>query len=132
MRIVGLGLCLFIACMLSPRGEAADAPRLVDPRLVLERIAAEPEIVTPTGIAVDHRGRILVIESHTHFPPEHYKGPRADLHPRLRRSGPRRASRTGRHLLRGHQVDHEPGGGARRDGLRREPGRNLPARRPRR
>ena len=78
MRIVGLGLCLFIACMLSPRGEAADAPRLVDPRLVLERIAAEPEIVTPTGIAVDHRGRILVIESHTHFPPENYKGPRAD------------------------------------------------------
>jgi hypothetical protein len=27
----------------------ADEPRALDPRLVLERIAAEPEIVTPTG-----------------------------------------------------------------------------------
>ncbi len=56
----------------------ADPPRPVDSRLVLERIAAEPELVTPTGIAIDHRGRVLVIESHTHFPPANYKGPRAD------------------------------------------------------
>ena len=49
-----------------------------DPRLVFERIAAEPEIVTPTGLTVDRRGRILVIESHTHFRPPGYKGPPAD------------------------------------------------------
>ncbi|MHB1559287.1 MAG: PVC-type heme-binding CxxCH protein, partial [Isosphaeraceae bacterium] len=45
---------------------------------MLERIAAEPELVTPTGIAIDRRGRLLVIESHTHFPPAGYKGPKAD------------------------------------------------------
>jgi putative membrane-bound dehydrogenase-like protein len=45
---------------------------------VFERIAAEPQIVTPTGIAVDGLGRVLVIESHTHFRPEGYKGPPAD------------------------------------------------------
>jgi len=53
-------------------------PRPLDSRLVFERVAAEPEIVTPTGIAVDSRGRVLVIECHTHFPPEGYQGPRAD------------------------------------------------------
>ncbi len=53
-------------------------PRVLDPALRVERIAAEPEIVTPTGIAVDARGRVLVIESHTHFRPEGYQGPPAD------------------------------------------------------
>jgi putative membrane-bound dehydrogenase-like protein len=57
---------------------ASDPPRSVDPRLVFERIAAEPEIVTPTGLTVDRRGRVLVIESHTHFRPRGYKGPQAD------------------------------------------------------
>ncbi len=59
-------------------GANAAAPRLLDSRLVFERIAAEPEIVTPTGIAVDGRGRVLVIESHTHFRPASYSGPPAD------------------------------------------------------
>ena len=53
-------------------------PRSVDPRLVLEQVAKEPEIVTPTGLAVDPRGRVLVIESHTHFRPKGYRGPTAD------------------------------------------------------
>ena len=53
-------------------------PRTLDSRLVFELIATEPEIVTPTGIAVDQRGRILVVESHTHFRPAGYKGPPAD------------------------------------------------------
>jgi putative membrane-bound dehydrogenase-like protein len=59
-------------------GLGAVPPKVLDPRLVFERIAAEPEIVTPTGIAVDGRGRILVIESHTHFRPPNYSGPPAD------------------------------------------------------
>jgi putative membrane-bound dehydrogenase-like protein len=74
-----LGLYMVVCGMLTEPGVSAAAPpRPVDPRLVFERIAAEPEIVTPTGIAVDARGRILVIESHTHFPPKDYKGPRSD------------------------------------------------------
>src|SRR5262245_38636253 len=77
----GAGLGLWIAVVVGGMVEevgAAPPPRPVDPRLVLERIAAEPEIVTPTGIAVDARGRRLAIESHTHFPPRDYRGPRAD------------------------------------------------------
>jgi putative membrane-bound dehydrogenase-like protein len=57
---------------------ASSPPQSLDSRLVFERIAAEPEIVTPTGIAVDQRGRILVVESHTHFRPAGYQGPPAD------------------------------------------------------
>ncbi len=63
---------------LSLLGAAADAPQATDSRLVVERFVAEPDLVTPTGIAVDHRGRVLVIESHTHFRPDDYPGPPAD------------------------------------------------------
>lgn len=55
-----------------------EMPKVVDQRLTLELYAAEPDIVTPTGIAVDRKGRVLVIESHTHFRPEGYKGPPGD------------------------------------------------------
>jgi putative membrane-bound dehydrogenase-like protein len=58
--------------------DPAAPPRSLDARLVLDRIAAEPTIVTPTGLTVDRRGRILVIESHTHFRPQNYHGPAAD------------------------------------------------------
>ncbi len=57
-------------------------PITSDPRLVIEKFAADPDIVTPTGIAVDAKGGVLVIESHTHFRPEGYKGPPTD---RIRR-----------------------------------------------
>ena len=59
-------------------GSQTTPPKALDSRLVFERVAAEPEIVTPTGIAVDSRGRVLVIESHTHFRPAGYPGPPAD------------------------------------------------------
>jgi hypothetical protein len=49
-----------------------EMPRTVDPRLKIELFAADPDIVTPCGIAVDARGRVLAIESHTHFPPPGY------------------------------------------------------------
>jgi putative membrane-bound dehydrogenase-like protein len=80
MKSAGLGLWIVISSAVSGAagGSAASPPRVLDSRLVFERIAAEPEIVTPTGIAVDHRGRILVVESHTHFRPAGYQGPSAD------------------------------------------------------
>ena len=53
-------------------------PKVLDERLELDLIAAEPAIVTPTGIACDERGRLFVIESHTHFRPKDYSGPGGD------------------------------------------------------
>jgi putative membrane-bound dehydrogenase-like protein len=60
-----------------PDGDRPD-PTSPDARLTIERFAADPQIVTPTGIAVEANGRVLVIESHTHFRPEDYAGPKAD------------------------------------------------------
>src|SRR5690349_8070722 len=67
-------LLILLATVAAP----VELPRVVDPRLRIELVAAEPDIVTPTGIAVDERGRVLCIESHTHFRPKDYVGPPAD------------------------------------------------------
>jgi putative membrane-bound dehydrogenase-like protein len=61
-----------------PDDPKTDVPRAHDQRLVVELFAASPDIVHPIGIAFDRKGRMLVIESHTHFPPEHYQGPKFD------------------------------------------------------
>ena len=50
-------------------------PKVHDPGLVLELVAAEPDIVHPIACDCDARGRLLVIESHTHFAPKDYAGP---------------------------------------------------------
>jgi putative membrane-bound dehydrogenase-like protein len=74
-----VGLWIAVGSIIATEdGAKAAAPRALDSRLAFERIATEPEIVTPTGIAVDGRGRVLVIESHTHFRPAGYAGPPAD------------------------------------------------------
>ena len=39
---------------------------------------AEPEIVTPIGIAIDKPGRVFAVESHTHLPKPGYSGPKRD------------------------------------------------------
>ena len=49
-------------------------PRSTDPRLKIELFADSLQIVTPTGIDVDRKGRVWAIESNTHFPPEGYAG----------------------------------------------------------
>src|SRR5688572_1305879 len=53
-------------------------PTLHDPRLQLTLVAEAPEIVTPIGVNVDRRGRVYVVESHTHFPKPEYPGPKSD------------------------------------------------------
>lgn len=66
-------------CLLLAAGPALAAPPAVtDDRLVLELVAREPEIVTPTGLAVDEQGRVWVLENHTHHRPAEYKGPASD------------------------------------------------------
>src|SRR6266852_347711 len=77
-------LPLLALCVLSAHpayGEEkpdADAPRAADASLRVDLFAAAPDVVQPISIDVDARGRLLVIESHTHFRPPHYKGPKDD------------------------------------------------------
>jgi putative membrane-bound dehydrogenase-like protein len=57
---------------------ADDRPQLLDPRLTLELVAEQPDIVTPTGVAVDTKGRIFAIENNTHQRTPDYQGPPTD------------------------------------------------------
>ncbi len=72
--------CLtFLIVVLPVRGaEPPELPRASDDRLQVDLFAASPDIVHPIGIAFDRRGRLLVVESHTHFRPENYQGPKHD------------------------------------------------------
>ncbi len=72
-----MALMLVLGLMAVGPGKV-EMPRVVDPRLAIDLFASDPEIVTPTGIAVDARGRVFVIECHTHFRPDGYQGPPAD------------------------------------------------------
>lgn len=64
-------------------GKVAGADEIAPPRplvdgVSVELIAAEPDIVTPVGMAFDNKGRLLVVESHTHKRQEDYGGPEHD------------------------------------------------------
>lgn len=56
----------------------ADVPRSLDPRLEIVPFAASPDIVHPIAVDFDAKGRLLVVESHTHFRPKGYNGPERD------------------------------------------------------
>jgi putative membrane-bound dehydrogenase-like protein len=76
-----LSLALRLAAVVAltfPTITSADPPVCTDERLVIELVAKEPDIVTPTGIAVDEQGRVWVIENHTHERPRTYNGPPSD------------------------------------------------------
>jgi putative membrane-bound dehydrogenase-like protein len=75
-RQAAFAVALALVCAAAVR--AGDAPRAHDPALQVELFAAAPDIVHPVGVAFDQRGRLLVIESHTHFRPKDYKGPKHD------------------------------------------------------
>ena len=62
---------LLVAFALSAR---AAEPRVLVEGCQLELVAKEPEIVTPVGVAFDDKGRLLVVESHTHKRTEDYQG----------------------------------------------------------
>lgn len=64
--------------VLSSFGSVAVVPVSKDPAIAISLVAREPAIVTPTGVAVDGAGRVLVVESHTHFRPQGYQGPTHD------------------------------------------------------
>jgi len=72
------GALVLLSLLIGAPADGIALPKVVDPRLKIELFAAEPDVATPTGIAVDARGRVLVVESHTHFRPPGYEGPPAD------------------------------------------------------
>jgi len=55
-----------------------EVPTAADKRLVVELFAAAPDIVHPIALDFDAKGRLLVVESHTHFRPAKYDGPKFD------------------------------------------------------
>ena len=72
---MAFGSTLLLNSISTPPSRAQDEPpRSLDPRLKIELFAENPQLATPTGIDVDHAGRVWLIESNTHFPPEGYKG----------------------------------------------------------
>lgn len=72
--------CLSVCCLvvLPANEHVSGGPRSVDPRLEVRLFAQQPDIVHPVALAFDHQGRLLVIESHTHFRPANYVGPKHD------------------------------------------------------
>ena len=69
---------LVLALTLAGSAAAAEPPRPRIANLLIETYAEAPEIVTPVGLTVDAKGRVFVVESHTHFRPKDYPGPPAD------------------------------------------------------
>ncbi|HKD38499.1 MAG TPA: hypothetical protein VKB78_16915, partial [Pirellulales bacterium] len=68
----------FITGLISAAALVAGPPQVTDKRLKIELFAEAPQIVTPIGVAVDQKGRVYVVESHTHERPAGYQGPKAD------------------------------------------------------
>ncbi|RLS79784.1 MAG: hypothetical protein DWI03_00945, partial [Planctomycetota bacterium] len=76
-HVVAWAVFMAAACA-TARAVEPVVPRAVEPRHTIELVAADPDIVTPVGCTHDARGRLLVIESHTHFRPANYPGPPHD------------------------------------------------------
>ena len=45
---------------------------------MVTQFAGAPDVVQPIALDFDAKGRLLVVESHTHFRPAKYDGPKAD------------------------------------------------------
>lgn len=56
----------------------AEPPTLVAPGGTVELVASDPDLRTPTAVAVDPRGRVWVLENNTHFRPKKYDAPPTD------------------------------------------------------
>ena len=79
MRHSLVAAAVLVALLAAARGQTPPpTPTATDPRLVVEPFAGAPDIVHPIALDFDARGRLLVVESHTHFRPANYAGPKAD------------------------------------------------------
>ncbi len=69
---------LFGSAVLSFPLAAEEPPKSLSSGVTITKFADSESIVHPTGLAIDQQGRLFAIESHTHFPPEDYTGPKSD------------------------------------------------------
>ncbi len=75
---IARGIPVLVALSSGAAVTAIEPPRCIDAGTTIELVMSEPEIVTPVSCRFDSRGRLFVVESHTHFPPEDYAGPKFD------------------------------------------------------
>jgi putative membrane-bound dehydrogenase-like protein len=78
MVLLGLLASAVVLNSASAQSKDNDPPKSLDPRLEIVQFAKSPDIVHPIAVDFDAKGRLLVVESHTHFRPKDYKGPAAD------------------------------------------------------
>ena len=69
---------LFALCASPGKSESVTPPISQDPELEVELFAQEPMVQQPIGITISESGRVLVIQSNTHFRPKNYQGPEHD------------------------------------------------------
>ncbi|TWT79008.1 NHL repeat protein [Planctomycetes bacterium CA13] len=78
-RIIPIATTTLLTLIFFPDAcRGVEPPRLLDDNWQIELVASEPDLVTPVGCCFDSQGRLLVVESHTHFPPDDYDGPKSD------------------------------------------------------
>jgi putative membrane-bound dehydrogenase-like protein len=70
-------LRILLLAALAPLLHAEPPKALVEDGAV-QLVASEPDVRTPTAIAVDPRGRVWVLENNTHFRPKNYDAPPTD------------------------------------------------------
>ncbi len=104
-------IAIAVAAFAAPGQSRAREPEVLDPHMRLTLIAEHPQIVTPIGCAFDHLGRLLVVESHTHFPPDDYNGPKSDRIRILIHPAPAGDSETETHKDINNGVDDRTGDG---------------------
>jgi putative membrane-bound dehydrogenase-like protein len=71
-------LAVFALLPVAVMAQQKPLPRVNDPQLEIQLIADDPAIVHPVAITFDAKGRLLVVESHSHFRPAGYQGPPHD------------------------------------------------------
>lgn len=80
LQFSGLVLALVIMSCTTRSAEdpSAELPEVQIEEAGIRLLAREPDIVTPTGVQVDDKNRVWVIENHTHVRQDDYPGPPAD------------------------------------------------------
>ena len=76
--LIGLVSVATLAGTGAARAAPIIPPSPADERLTIDLVAAEPDVVTPTGLATDARGRVWVIENNSHMTPKGYRGHTSD------------------------------------------------------